>query len=100
VQLLASVTVTVLTPEVCPLITEVVCAPDQRYVYGDVPPEAVTVAAPVEAPKHNTLVTAVEVANAEAGCVVVATAVTVQPLLSVIVQVRVAAFKVVITELV
>ena len=51
------------------------------------PPEAVTVAAPVELPKHATLVIAVDVAIAEAGWVIVTVLVVVQALASVTVTV-------------
>ena len=51
------------------------------------PPDAVTVAEPVEFPKHNTLVTVVEVASAEAGWEIVTAFVVVHPEASVTVTV-------------
>ena len=55
-------------------------------------------AAPVLLPKHSTLVTAVEVASAEAGCVMVTLFEEVQPFASVTVTVLAPAFKPVMTE--
>ena len=100
VHALASVTVTVLVPMFKEVITEVVALVDHKYVYGVVPPEAVTVAAPVLPPKHKTLLIMVAVLKATAGWVNVATAVKVQALASVMVTVLAAAFKPVITEVV
>ena len=51
-------------------------------------------------PKHNTLVTAVDVANAEPGWVIVTVLVVVHPLPSVTVAVLTPAFKLLITEVV
>ncbi len=56
VQPFASVTVTVYVPAVNPVAVAAVCPPVQAYVYGAVPPLAVTVAAPVLAPLHNTFI--------------------------------------------
>ena len=64
------------------------------------PPEVVKVAEPVELPKHNTLVTAVELASAPAGCVMLAVAAIVQLLASVTVTVLAPAFNDEITEVV
>ena len=100
VQLFASVTVTVLAPALSPAITEVVAAVDQRYVYGEVPPDAVTVAAPVLPPKQRTLLTVVEVARAPAGCEIVAPMDMVQLFASVTVTVLAPALSPVITEVV
>ena len=69
-------------------------------MYGLVPPLAVTVAAPVELPKHNTLVTAVDVARAEAGWLMFTVLVDVQPEPSVTVTVLTPAFNEVITDVV
>ena len=70
---------------VAPVCTGVVF---QLYVYGAVPPVAVTVAEPVVAPKQFTFVVAVMLAvSAAAGSVMVAVAVIVQPPASVMVTV-------------
>ena len=84
---LISLTVTEYVPAPTPLIVDVVAVVLHAYVYGEVPPLAVTVAAPVLPPKHNTLVTAVAVVKAEAGWVILAEAVIVQLFASVIVTV-------------
>ena len=60
----------------------------QLYVYGAVPPVAVTVAEPVVPPKQFTFVVAVMLAaSAAAGSVIVVVAVVVQPPASVMVTV-------------
>jgi hypothetical protein len=97
---LASVTVTVFTPAVWPIITEVVAVVDHKYVYPEVPPVTVIVAEPVVPPLHNTLLTVVEVASAVTGSAIVSWWVIVQPLASVTVTVLTPAVCPVITEVV
>ena len=70
-----------------------VCPPVHKYVYGEVPPPAVTVAEPVAAELHKTSVWAVIEADNTAGSVIVAELVFVQPLLSVTVTVYVPAVR-------
>ena len=61
---------------------------DHEYVSVPVPPAAVTVAVPVEPPKHFTFVWALMLdVSADAGCVIVAVEVVVHPLTSVTVTV-------------
>jgi hypothetical protein len=96
---LPSVTVTVLTPDVCPVTTEAVPPLDQVYVYAPDPPLAVTVAEPLLPPLHETFTTAVELTNEE-GCVIVTVFVEVQPEASVTVTVLTPAFRPVITDVV
>ncbi|KQR94215.1 hypothetical protein ASG01_15455 [Chryseobacterium sp. Leaf180] len=74
-------------PAVRPVITEPFAPEgDQAYVYGDVPPVAVTVAVPVFPPLHATLVWDTVAFNSE-GCATVALTVAVQPFESVMVTV-------------
>ena len=56
-------------------------------MYGEVPPEAVRLAVPLQAPKHVTFVDDLATARGDPGCVTDAVAVTVHPLLSVTVTV-------------
>ena len=53
---LTSFTVTVYVPAAKPVAVAVVCPLLQLYVYGDVPPEALTVAVPLLAPLQLALV--------------------------------------------
>jgi hypothetical protein len=90
VQPFASVTVTKYVPAVRPEAVAPVWAGDvlQLYVYGAVPPLAVTVAAPLMPPSQLGFVLAViDAVTALAGSVTVAVAVLMQPLKSVTVTV-------------
>lgn len=69
-------------------------------MYGEVPPEAVTVAAPLLPPKQSTLLMVVAVASALAGCVIVAAIEIVQLLASVTVTVLAPALSPEITDVV
>ena len=69
-------------------------------MYEPVPLLAVTVAAPVEAPKQDTFTNAVLVVRPEAGCVIVIVLVVVQLLASVTVTVLTPKFKPLMTEVV
>jgi hypothetical protein len=87
VQPLKSVVVTVYVPAVNPeAVSPVPPEGAHEYVYGEVPPFAVTVAVAVEPPKHVTSVLTV-VAASTGGCVIVTLVVTIQPTLSVTVTV-------------
>ena len=93
-QPLSSVTVTVNVPEPTPLIVALFCTGTvfQEYEYGAVPPVAFAVALPSVAPKQLTFCwAAMDALSAIAGCMMIAVAVAVQPLSSVIVQVHVPA---------
>jgi hypothetical protein len=88
VQPFLSVTVTVYVPAV--RLVAVALVPPlgaHEYVYGTVPPPAVTVAPPVAPPLHLTLVVELIEAVRTVGCVIVTAAVAVQPFLSVTVTV-------------
>jgi hypothetical protein len=89
VQPLASVIVTVYVPAQRPVVDEAV-PPEgaQEYVYGAVPPEGITDAAPVHKPLHNMLVCVCVAVNA-GGCVMEYVRVDVHPLASVTVTVYV-----------
>jgi hypothetical protein len=91
VQLLASVMVTLYVPAARFDKSSVVDPFDQLYVYGDVPPVTFKLAAPVELPKHNTLVGVVLALKPDAGCVITTEAVVVQLLASVMVTLYVPA---------
>jgi hypothetical protein len=94
VQSVPSVTVTVYVPAARLVAVAVVCTGSvfHENKYGRVPPEAVTVALPVDWPKHNTSVwLVIATTNGLAGSVIVALAVAVQPRESVTVTIYVPA---------
>ena len=61
------------------------------YVYGDVPPDTLTVALPLCSPKQRALLLLLMLAFSNAGCVMVTIAVSAQPLASVTVAIYVPA---------
>lgn len=67
VQPFSSVTVTEYIPDVNPLMLEVVAPLLHKYVYPEVPPDAVTLAVPLLPPKQLTLVVLPLADNALAG---------------------------------
>lgn len=87
VHALASVTVTVWFPAAKPVLLAEVPPPDQLYVYGLVPPEGLTLAAPVVPPKQATLVCDALVVEIAVGWVMVTDLVVVLLLASVMVTV-------------
>ena len=94
----ASVTVHVHVPTVRLFAVALFCAGTvfQLYEYGDVPFATATVALPVAAAKHPTLVRAhTLLLSAAAGCVMVALCVVAHPFASVMVQVQVPAARLV-----
>jgi len=96
VQPLASVTVTDHVPAVKPVTIAVVCAGAglfHKYVYGDVPPLAVTVAFQLFPPLQLMFVCEVIVAVTIVGSVITTDEVDVQPLASVTVTFHVPAVK-------
>jgi hypothetical protein len=94
VQPLASLTVIVVPPAARPLNVPLAwnVTPSFEYVYGDVPPEPLTVTLPVELPKQRTFVCNPTLAvSAAVGCVIVTNLVAVQPFASVTVTLYVPA---------
>lgn len=87
-QLPASVTVQVYVPAVRPVAVAAV-PPEgvQLYVYGDVPPEAATVAVPVAPPKQLTSVCAESETSGAPKLFMVTLMLSTQPLASVMMQV-------------
>ena len=90
VQLLASVTRTVMIPLQIFEVTEPVgvlpplgIPPDQRYVYGVVPPVAITLAVPLQSFLHNGLTEVIFAMVSTVGCVITTLAEDTHPLASI-----------------
>jgi hypothetical protein len=76
---------TLYEPAIIPLILAVVALLLHKYVYGEVPPVALAVAPPSEAPLQLTLLSATVAATKVAGSVIVAEVTSEHPFASVIV---------------